>query len=308
MDIQIESAMPEGFMFEREQNVMHGSVNGIAFLIVPVKTINQFRIQLHADIEKSRRKEEFLAFLHELEQRHPIVRYVGYDERNTVSINAASREQEDKENLTSLVSELSSGCSEYGISNCCSYCKQVLPLRAAAVDGSPALLCENCLAQQMNWEQGGRKENIFLGLTGAFLGAFLGMVLWVVIGMTGYIAGIAGLVMVICAVKGYQLLGKKISRKGIIISILISCLMIAGAEYVSLGIVIFRELGESYYLSLADSFALVPALLEEPDVMGGVKTDLLIGYAFAVLASFSSVRRLWTQVEQEQTSHTVVPF
>ena len=71
MDIQIENAMPEGFVFEREQNVMHGSVNGIAFLIVPVKTINQFRIQLHADIEKSRRKEDFLAFLHELEQRHP---------------------------------------------------------------------------------------------------------------------------------------------------------------------------------------------------------------------------------------------
>ena len=307
MNIQIENAMPEGFVFEREQNVMHGTVNGIEFLIVPVKTINQFRIQLHADIEKSKGKEDFLAFLHALEQRYPFVRYAGYDEKNMVSVHAASREQEDKQNLTILVSELSSKCSECKISNCCSRCKHVLPLRAAAVDGSPALLCENCLAQEMN-RDGGRKENLFLGVIGALLGALLGMVLWVVIGMIGYIAGIAGLVMVICAIKGYQLLGKKISRKGIVICILISCLMLAGAEYVSLGIVIFKELGAAYDLSLTDSFALVPAFLEEPGVIGGVKTDLLIGYILAILSSFSSVRRLWTQGEEEPKSRTVATF
>ena len=59
------------------------------------------------------------------------------------------------------------------------------------------------------------------------------------------------------------MLGRKLSRKGIVICILLSCLMIVGAEYVSLGIAIYKELGDMYFLSVGDSFSLVPAFLEE---------------------------------------------
>lgn len=310
MNVQIENVMPEGFVYERAQNVMHGAADGIAFLIVPVTAENQFRIQLHADIEKSGGKESFLGYLHVLEQRHPFVQYAGYNGRNTVSINVASREQEDKENLTILVSELASKCKECGIRNCCSRCKNVLPLRAAAVDGNPVLLCENCFRQEMN-EAGGqsmRRENMFLGLIGAVFGALLGTVLWVVIGMIGFIAGIAGYAIVFCGMKGYEMLGRKLSRKGIVICILLSCLMIVGAEYVSLGLTIYKELGDMYYLSIGDSFALIPAFLEESEVAGGVMKDLIFGYALAVWASFSSVKARWKQVGQEQKPHMVVPF
>ncbi len=310
MNVQNENVMPQGFVYERAQNVIHGAVNGTAFLIVPVMAENQFRIQLHADIEKSGGKEGFLEYLHVLEQRHPFVQYAGYNGRNTVSINIASEEQEDKENLTILMSELASKCMEFGIHNCCSRCKNVLPLRAAAVDGNPVLLCESCFKQEINGAdgQGMRKENIFLGLIGAVLGALLGTVLWVVIGMVGFIAGIAGYAIVFCAMKGYEILGRKISRKGIIICILLSCLMIVGAEYVSLGLTIYKELGDMYFLSMGDSFALIPAFLEESEVAAGVMKDLIFGYVLAVWASFSSVKVRWKQVEQEQKPHTVVPF
>lgn len=310
MNVQIENVMPEGFMYERAQNVMHGAVNGTAFLIVPVMGDNQFCIQLHADIEKSGGKESFLGYLNTLEQRHPFVQYAGYNGRNTVSINVKSMEQDDKENLAILTSELSSKCMEYGIRNCCSRCKNVLPLRAAAVDGNPVLLCENCFKQEtgMAGAQGMQKENIVLGFIGAVLGALLGTVLWVVIGMVGFIAGIAGYAIVFCAMKGYEILGKKLSRKGIIICILLSCLMIVGAEYVSLGLTIYKELGDLYFISMGESFALIPAFLEESEVVAGVGKDLIFGYALAVWASFSSVKARWKQVEQEQKPHTVVPF
>lgn len=310
MNVQIENAMPEGFVFERTQNVMHGAVNGIALLIVPVTAENQFRIQLHADIEKSAGKDNFLGFLGVLQQRHPFVQYAGYNGMNTVSVNVASREQEDKENLTILISELTSKCMECGIRNCCSRCKNVLPLRAAAVDGAPVLLCANCFSQVMNEADGQsrQKENMFLGLIGAILGALLGTVLWVVIGMVGFIAGIAGYAIVFCGMKGYEMLGKKLSRKGIVICIILSCLMIVGAEYVSLGITIYKELGDTYYLSMGDSFALIPAFLGESEVAGGVAKDLIFGYALAIWASFSSVKLRWRQVAQEQKSHTAVPF
>ena len=52
MNVQIENIMPEGFVYEKVHNVMHGAVNGIALLIVPIMAENQFRIQLHGDIER----------------------------------------------------------------------------------------------------------------------------------------------------------------------------------------------------------------------------------------------------------------
>lgn len=310
MDVQTENLIPEGFVYDKTYNVMHGTVNGIVLLIIPVRALNQFRIQLHADIEKSGGKDDFLAFLQELKQRYPIIQYTGYHGNDTITLNVESSEQGDKDNLSIIVSELTSKCLERGIRNCCSQCKNVPPVRAAALDGTPVLLCENCFTQESKGEreQNGQKENIILGLFGAVLGVLLGAVLWVVIGMLGFIAGIAGFAMVFCGIKGYDMLGKKLSRKGIVICIVISCLMILAAEYSSLGIAIYQELGDTYYLSLMDSLALVPAFLEEPEVVQSVIKDLIIGYVLAIWASFSSVRHIWRQVEQNQKPHTVVPL
>ena len=113
-----------------------------------------------------------------------------------------------------------------------------------------------------DWE---KKENLPLGLIGAVIGILLGSVLWVLIGQIGFIAGIAGYAIVFCGMKGYQLLGKKLSKTGIIICIVLSFLAIIGAEVVSLGITAYRELSEYYSLTLGESFSLLPELLKEPE-------------------------------------------
>lgn len=300
------NVVPDGFVFEREQNVMHGACNGIALLIIPVMAEDQFRIQLHADVERSGGKERLLEYLGMLQQRHSFIQYAGYNGMNMVSVHVASREQEDKENLTIVISELTSKCAEFGLHNCCTHCKNVSLLRAAAVDGAPALLCAGCLSQLTGGVK--RKENILLGLIGAIFGVLIGTVLWILIGQAGFIAGIAGYAIVFCGMKGYELLGRNLSKAGIVICVLLSCLMIAGAEFVSLGIVIFRELGGMYGLTLADSFALVPAFLQESEVAGEVAKDLVIGYGLAIWASFASVKSRWKEIDQEAKPHNVVSF
>ncbi len=52
-----------------------------------------------------------------------------------------------------------------------------------------------------------RKENVLAGLVGAFLGSLIGVACIVGIGQMGYVASISGLVMAVCAIKGYSLLG-----------------------------------------------------------------------------------------------------
>ena len=143
-----------------------------------------------------------------------------------------------------------------------------------------------------DWE---KKENLPLGLIGAVIGILLGSVLWVLIGQIGFIAGIAGYAIVCCGMRGYQLLGKKLSKTGIIICIVLSFLAIIGAEVVSLGITAYRELSEYYSLTLGESFSLLPELLKEPELVGAVAKDLAIGYILSIWASYSSVKNTWRQ-------------
>lgn len=310
MSLQMESAMPDGFLFECEQDVVHGVHGGVEVFIVPVEEDNQYQIQLFADAEKIEDRESFFEYLETIHQRYPFVYRAGYNGSNMVYIYVQSRGQEDKENLTTVISGLASRCAEYGVRNCCAHCKNIVPLRAAAVDHAPLLICDGCLSRmegRADSEQA-RRENLPLGLVGAVLGVLLGSVLWIVIGEIGFIAGIAGYAIVFCGMKGYQLLGGKISKAGIAVCVILSFLVIAGAELVSLGLAIYREFGAEYAITLGDAFRVIPDFLKEPEVAGGVMKDLVFGYGLAIWASYSGIRSAWFQAGREPERHSVVRF
>ena len=60
------------------------------------------------------------------------------------------------------------------------------------------------------------KERILAGTLGALLFALAGGVLWYVLYQFGFLAGISGLVGVVCAIKGYSIFAKKESIKGLV--------------------------------------------------------------------------------------------
>lgn len=60
-----------------------------------------------------------------------------------------------------------------------------------------------------------KRENIVAGAVGAFLGAMLGGACIVMLGQLGYVAALSGMVMAVCALKGYELLGGRLSVKGV---------------------------------------------------------------------------------------------
>ncbi|MCM1259218.1 MAG: hypothetical protein NC307_15425 [Roseburia sp.] len=156
-----------------------------------------------------------------------------------------------------------------------------------------------------DWE---KKENILLGIIGAVVGILLGSVLWVLIGQIGFIAGIAGYAIVFCGMKGYEILGGKLSKAGIVLCIILSFLAIIGAEVVSLGIAAYRELGEYYSITLGQAFSLLPELLKEPELIGAVAKDLAIGYILSIWASYSSVKNIWRQTGGKQEENTLEKF
>ena len=47
-------------------------------------------------------------------------------------------------------------------------------------------------------------DNIITGAVGAFLGSLIGVACIVIVGQLGYVASVSGLVMGVCALKGYE--------------------------------------------------------------------------------------------------------
>ena len=156
-------------------------------------------------------------------------------------------------------------------------------------------MCEPCAAQmeqELKSNQKavkGKKSNFIGGLVGALLGALLGSVVWIVINRLGYIAGIAGLVMVVCAMKGYSLLGGTLDRKGVIVSVLICAVMVFLANKIAWSWAVYHEV-KQYNVSFFDVFRGLERFLKEIEVMGDYIKDLVIGYLLTAVASFMYIR------------------
>lgn len=180
-----------------------------------------------------------------------------------------------------------SGCSECGTSADQISCYEI--------NGSHHYICHSCsqnIEESLRTQQQdilSRKSSLPAGLVGAFLGSLIGCILWVIIYNLGYIAGIAGAVTGICAMKGYELLGKRLDKKGVIGSVIIMVIMIYFANKFAWSweaYVAFKEYGATF----AECFRSIGDLIAESDLTGYYIKDLLIGYALTALASFSTIK------------------
>lgn len=173
-------------------------------------------------------------------------------------------------------------------------------LNCWSVNGELIHLCDGCVeevGQALKDAQAAtkaKKGNFLTGVVGALLGAAIGCAVWVLIYMAGYIAGIAGLIMAVCAMKGYELLGGHLDKKGIIASIVILIAGVYFANKISYAWMFYDSL-KDYGFTFFDAFRNLGALLEEftalsgEDLVAGYTKDLVIGYGLTALATIPNI-------------------
>ena len=135
------------------------------------------------------------------------------------------------------------------------------------------------------------KSNFIPGLVGAFLGSLIGVALWVGIYHLGYIAGIAGAVMIVCSFAGYEKLGKGLDVKGIITCVVMSILMLYVAGRISVSLELYLELKDYIGGTFFDYYRGMFDLLASVDEVGSFWGDLGMGYFLFVIVSVSYVVR-----------------
>lgn len=137
-----------------------------------------------------------------------------------------------------------------------------------------------------------KESNIILGILGAILGALLGGILWVIIGKMGFIAGIAGSVMITLSIMGYRKFSGFLDKKGKIISILIAFVMIFVAQYMLYALLYCKYYFSGHYSiqNIVYSVKNIGTFLTLTASQGDFIRDLIVGYGLSIWAGFGIIK------------------
>lgn len=215
--------------------------------------------------------------------------------------------------LDSFLKEITAYCLNNGMITCCEHCGTEYDLNLYKVDGVNYGLCPSCygnissqIQQNINRKAKEGSGNIVGGIVGALLGSLIGVIVWVLIYQLGYISAIAGAVMIVCALKGYEMLGGKLNKTGIIISCIISVIMVFFAEQMSIALEIYKSYKDS--LTFFGAFQSIPAFMTLSDVRAAVFGDLAIGYILLAVGAWSTVHQALKKGSGKTDARMISPF
>ena len=160
----------------------------------------------------------------------------------------------------------------------CKKCGRELP------DG--VMICDDCGTPQ------GKPENVLTGVVGALIGAVLGGASIILLSQLGFVAAISGVILAVCTLKGYELLGGRLSKRGIVIS----CLLMAVTPYIAdrldWAIVIAQTFADEG-VTLGMAFAAVHGVIAENDMVADYFSSLGMVYLFVVMGAFGTLKGLF---------------
>ncbi len=185
--------------------------------------------------------------------------------------------------LNSLVAYLHSK----GLQNCCYICSDNKITSSYALSQNAFQLCDNCCTEFANkvnqsvTAQEEKKEKVALGVIGAILGSLVGVASIIIFSQLGYVSAFSGLIMAVGTLKGYEILAGKITKKGIVISLLLMIIMTVVGHHLDWAVYIMQELK----LDLLTAFENVSLYINPDDY----RNNLLMLALFALLGSGGAV-------------------
>ena len=133
-------------------------------------------------------------------------------------------------------------------------------------------------------------ENVPMGLLGALVGAALGGASIILLSQLGYIASISGVILAFCTLKGYQLLGKQLSRKGIVLCIILMLVTPFAADWIDWAIHLMNELPE-YGMTLLDACLVMGEMMAEGYIdMAEYVKNLGMIYLFVAMGAVGTLK------------------
>lgn len=223
--------------------------------------------------------------------------YIVEDNVIKFTVNSAGLAATTAKKINSNVEQIIALLQAEGCDSGCEQCGSQHSVHSFNVNNTVFELCDSCrnqLEQDMekdSKEAKSQKSNLIPGIVGAVAGSVLGVVLWVLIYQLGYIAGIAGMAIMLLGMMGYKKLGGALDTKGVIISFVIALVMVFEACHISWTIEAMKAYHEYLHVDM-DFFYMYQRLfsvLEKLDITSDFIKELVIGYGLSLLAGISPI-------------------
>ena len=306
------AAEATGLSFDQGRNILYGTFNGYAFAVPQAPSnarycfVNYYVTHDGCPLSASDGKQI-------AKESNKLVEYFKPSAAPSVSfmVKLEKDEAATAQKILDALTFLSEEFANRGYVNACERCRQPLETEAYAVGNGIRFLCPECF-EEVSSEltdkahvEAETPENVAAGVIGALGGALLGAIVVVIMGQLGYVSALSGFVAAICALKGYELLAKKMSIKGAIIACVAMLVMLYVGHRANVTLVVlkaFKENGNNG-LDFFTVFRAIPQLVKsDKELMGEYLKELFMVYLFALLGAVPSIIR---SLKGQKTKYTV---
>ena len=293
--------------FHLDGNIMYGERGGYQLLIYAADSRYPYALTVSLSVKPQNgiflSKEEKKQFVKE----HAVVGMLKQEGNLiTMALGGTSKQDRLRENLETEINNLVTFLHTRGYVACCQYCGQEVPTTGQVVVNSYMNLCEECVNKMRHdmtiayQQKSQKKENLIGGMVGAFLGSIIGILCIIFFSQMGRVAVISGVVMAVCTLKGYEMLGSKLTKKGIAVCIIMMLAMTYVGDRMDWAIMIVRELESGWGTDLLTAYRFVPNLLAEGYIdSGSYWANLALLYAFTIGGAVPTVSNIVKQRNDE---------
>lgn len=250
-----------GFQYDPETSSFYGENSGYFFLMSETDTKNVFSIALSVSRDDA---EEAAAQLHQMVKDSSVLKSISLNQYvTTFTVKAGMTKTKTIENVRQALTEILQFLQTNGFYTVCGYSGEKGPVGLYQIGDSLFLMNEDSfqeLSTQLKIDTdsyNSQKENVLLGTVGAFIGAIIGGAVTLFIARLGYVAFYAGFILGICVVKGYEILGKKFSKLGAVISSILLLVTIVLVQQFDYALEAVKQLGVDF----SDGFDLINTLV-----------------------------------------------
>ena len=216
----------------------------------------------------------------------------------------------------SILNTMANGLRQKGFTRGCQHCGKDVQTVGANVAGAYLSLCDECfgtLRGKMEVSHGryqASRESVAAGIVGALLGSLVGAAAIVLVSRLGYVASVTGLVMAVCTLLGYEKLGGKLTKKGVVICSVIMLAMTYVANQTDWAILIMQEFDVPFFEAYQSVSLLLDYEAIEASVYWGnlalVYVFLLFGAVPMIISKLRNQAVKDTISRMDQTNHTAI--
>lgn len=296
-----------GLRYDALGNILYGQVEGFDVMLYASKDL-PYMFTIHTAARNASGATLERSEAEEFSKNTALVKSVEQEGNHiVVSLYNEFKQKKLQENLPAAIRQSVSFLRSRGFTPCCSICGKEEIVSGVLAGGNHYHLCQECEGTMrgnlaaMTQQKEKKRENIVGGIVGAILGSLLGVLSIIVLSQLGYVAALSGAVMAVGVLKGYELLGGRLTKKGIVISVVIMLVMTYVGDRVDWAIALLRDggLGEEGF-NLFECYRMVPFLIQAEVIeLVNYLANLLMIYAFLLLGAIPTIRSRVKEKKEE---------